>query len=260
MATLPAHAQPAVRELGRRSEAATAPFRTAERDAGRDVTPVPAAVGRGVHAPLALVGKVGRREEVVAACSAAKDLGITVGMAATHARALVADLDFRPAEPEADAALLGRLALFAVRRWSPLVEITPTDGLWLDLAGCAHLHGGEERFCRRLRAFFARAGITARVAVADTPGAAHALARFGGREVTIVAPGSTVDALASLQVAALRLEPVALHAARRFGFKTIGDLLPVARAPLARRLGLPAVLRLDQALGARPDQETAAAA
>ena len=222
-----------------------------------DVTPVSAPVDASEHAPLALVGKVGRREEVVAACPVARNLGIIVGMAATHARALVADLDFRPAEPGADAELLGRLALFAVRRWSPLVETTHPDGLWLDLAGCAHLHGGEERFCRRLRAFCARAGFTGRVAVADTPGAAHALARFGGHEVTIVAPGSTVDALASLPVAALRLEPVALHAARRFGFETIGDLLPVARAPLARRLGLPAVLRLDQALGAAAEPITA---
>ncbi|WP_333981156.1 hypothetical protein [Sphingomonas aerolata] len=103
--------------------------------------------------PLALIGKVGRREEVVAACALAASLGIAVGMAATHARALVSDLDFRPAEPEADAALLDHLALRAVRRWTPIAAATPPDGLWLDLTGCDHLYGGEERFCQRLRAF-----------------------------------------------------------------------------------------------------------
>ncbi|MGX0943892.1 protein ImuB [Sphingomonas sanguinis] len=170
-------------------------------------------------------------------------------MAATHARALVSDLDLRLAEPEADAALLDRLALLAVRRWSPIAAVTPTDGLWIDLAGCDHLHGGEERFCRRLLAFCRRAGFTARVAVADTPGAAHALARFGRAELTQVDPHGTVEAISPLPIAALRLAPTALSAARKFGFERIADILPVARGPLARRLGLPAITRLDQALG-----------
>jgi len=210
---------------------------------------VPAAAPLVEHAPLALIGKIGRREEVVAACTGAQALGIHTGMAATHARALVSDLDFRPAEPEADAALLDRLALLAVRRWSPIAAVTPLDGLWIDLAGCDHLHGGEERFCRRLLAFCRRAGFTARVAVADTPGAAHALARFGKGELTRVDPHGTVEAISSLPIAALRLTPTALSAARKFGFERIADLLPVARGPLARRLGLPAITRLDQALG-----------
>ena len=249
IAGLPTHAQPPMRELGRRSEAASHPYKTV-------ITghPTPKASPLDIKTngfpPLALIGKAGRREEVVAACEGARALGIHPGMAATHARALVSDLDFRPAEPEADAALLDRLALFAVRRWSPIAAVTPADGLWIDLAGCAHLHGGEERFCRRLIAFCRRAGFTARVAVADTAGAAHALARFGRSELTRVEPGATASAIAPLPIVALRLAPSAISAAKRFGFETVADLLPVARGPLARRLGLPAITRLDQALGA----------
>lgn len=246
IATLPTHAQPPMRELGRRSEAASHPYKAA-KPAPR--ISVPAAKPRE-HAPLALIDKVGRREEVVAACDGARALGVHPGMAATHARALVSDLDFRPAEPQADAELLDRLALFAVRRWSPIAAVSPSDGLWIDLAGCEHLHGGEERFCRRLIAFCSRAGFTARVAVADTPGAAHALARYGRGDLIRAEPGATASALAPLPIVALRLAPNALSAARRFGFETVADLLPVARGPLARRLGLPAITRLDQALGA----------
>ena len=245
IASLPVHAQPLMRELGRRSEAASHPYKV-PAPALRVVAPVAALVE---HAPLALIGKVGRREEVVAACSGARALGIHPGMAATHARALVSDLDFRPAEPEADARLLDRLALQAVRRWSPIAAVTPPDGLWIDLAGCDHLHGGEERFCRRLLAFCKRAGFTARVAVADTPGAPHALARFGRGDLIRVEPHGTADAIAPLPIAALRLAPTALAAARKFGFERIADILPVARGPLARRLGLAAITRLDQALG-----------
>lgn len=246
IATLPTHAQPPMRELGRRSEAASHPYK-ATTPAPRVSIPAAKPVE---HAPLALIGKVGRREEVVAACDGARALGVHPGMAATHARALVSDLDFCPAEPEADAALLDKLALLAVRRWSPIAAVSPSDGLWIDLAGCEHLHGGEERFCRRLLAFCRRAGFTARVAVADTPGAAHALARYGRGDLIRAEPGTTASALAPLPIVALRLAPNALGAARRFGFETIADLLPVARGPLARRLGLPAITRLDQALGA----------
>jgi len=249
IAELPAHAQPPMRELGRRSEAAPHPYKAAPASVpGRSLQ---LAVGAGAAAPLALLGKVGRRQEVVAACTGAQALGIRPGMAATHARAMVSDLDFRPAEPEADAAMLDRLALQAIRRWSPVAAVTPDDGIWIDLTGCAHLHGGEERFCQRLVAFCRRIGFTARVGVADTPGAAHALARFGGGDAIQVAPpGGAVEALGPLPIAALRLTPTALTAARKFGFKRIADLLPVARGPLARRLGLPAITRLDQALGA----------
>ncbi|MFK4874925.1 Y-family DNA polymerase [Novosphingobium sp. ZW T3_23] len=252
IASLPLHAQPPMRELGRRSEAAQHPFK-------RPASPLPRAVRTDAAVaavPLALIGKVGRRDEIVAACPAARTLGIHVGMAATHARALVSDLDFRPAEPDADAALLDRLALFGIRRWSPVVAVSPPDGVWLDLTGAAHLHGGEARFCRRLQSFCRRAGFTARIAIADTPGAAHALARYGSEDIAIVAPGSVLRALPPLPVAALRLEDAALAAARKFGFETIADLLPVARAPLARRLGMATIDRLDQALGGKAEPIT----
>jgi protein ImuB len=254
IAMLPVHARPPGRELGRRSEAAQHPFkRGTSAPYGKNVGARPTGGGAGqtvARAPLALVAKVGRREEIVAVCAAAAALGIHVGMAATHARALASDLDIRPHEAEADQRLLDRLALLAVRRWSPIAAVTPSDGLWLDLTGCDHLHGGEERFCRRLHAFCLRAGLTGRVAIADTAGAAHALARFAREDVTVVPSGGDVAAISPLPVAALRLSGTALGAARRFGFETVADLLPVARGPLARRLGLPAITRLDQAVGA----------
>ena len=85
IAALPDHAKPPMRELGRRSEAAAHPFKRAGG-------PVPGAVDAScarADAPLVLTDRVGRREEVVAVCAAAATLGIHVGMAATHARALV---------------------------------------------------------------------------------------------------------------------------------------------------------------------------
>lgn len=144
--------------------------------------------------------------------------------------------------------MLDRLALHAVLHWTPIAAPVG-DGLWLDLSGTTHLFGGEDRFCRRVRAFFGRLGLTARIAVAGTPGAAHALARFAREPVVIVPTHGEVAAIAPLPLAALRLQPDALTAAGRFGLERVADLLPMPRGPLARRLGLATVERLDQAIG-----------
>jgi protein ImuB len=112
-----------------------------------------------------------------------------------------------------------------------------------------HLFGGEERFCKRVVRLLARLGYTARIALAGTPGAAYARARYGRAAIDIIPPGGEVQAIAPLPLAGLRLEPGALAAAARFGIDQIADLLPMPRGPLVRRLGAAAVERLDQAIG-----------
>ena len=176
-------------------------------------------------------------------------MGLRPGMAAAHARALVAELDVLDAEPEADRAWLDRLALHAVRKWTPTAAVSAPDGLWFDLTGTTHLFGGEKRFCRRLLAFLKRLGFSASIAIAGTPGAAHALARYGGEPIIVLPAGHEAEALGDLPLSALRLEPSALTAAARFGLERVADLYPMPRGPLARRLGLAAVERLDQARG-----------
>lgn len=201
------------------------------------------------NSPLVLSIRQGRRDVIHAANADAQALGLTSGMPITQARALCAELGVEAANPQADHAALERLAIHAVRHWTPTAAVSSPDGLLLDLTGTTHLFGGEERFCRRLVAFLKRLGLTACIALADTPGAAHALARFSGRTITVVPPGGVVRAIAPLPIAALRLEDSALAAARRFGLERIADLLPLPRGPLARRLGRQAIERLDQAIG-----------
>jgi len=128
---------------------------------------------------LVTAQRSGQRIALAAACPAAQALGLAPGMALTQARMLVPGLDVRDADPEGDAAWLGRLGLFAARRWTPRAALSDPDGLWLDLSGVAHLFGGERRMCERILAYCARLGFAARIAVAGTAGAAHALARFG---------------------------------------------------------------------------------
>jgi protein ImuB len=247
---LPLHQRPTMRELGRRSEAAEHPFRHMTPPA--PIAPHPGEPGPEAR-PMVLAAQVGQRQLVTAACPAALALGLATGMAVTQARVLVPALDIRLAEPAADAAWLDGLARHAVRHWTPIAAPDGPQGLWLDLSGVAHLHGGEAGLCRRLLHFCRRLGFSARVAVAGTPGAAHALARFGGQPILRIANGHEAQALRALPPAALRLTPEACTAAGRFGLDRIGDLIPMPRGPLARRLGLATVRRLDEALGRIPE-------
>jgi protein ImuB len=249
IATLPAHQRPPMRMLGRRSEPVDNPFKAMPPDEdSRNGLRIPNAPYQGER-PTVLIERIGQRDVVASACPVALSLGLHAGMAAAHARALVADLDVQNADRQADQVWLDRLALHAVTHWTPTASVSGRDGLWLDLTGTTHLFGGEERFCRRLIRFLMRLGFTARVAIAGTPGAAHALARYGGIAVLCLDHGREGDALAGLPVSALRLEPSALTSAARFGLERVADLVGLPRGPLARRLGLNTITRLDQALG-----------
>jgi protein ImuB len=253
IASLPAHRQPPMRELGRRSEAADHPFKPKRVEppaaSGRAADGDAPATGPLVDGPIVLTAHAGRQVLITAASPSAMALGLMPGMPATQARALVPDLDVRSADPEGDQRFLHELALYAVRRWTPGASVSGDDGLWLDLTGTTHLFGGERRFCERVVRLLARLGYTARIAIAGTPGAAHARARYGHAQVDVTPRGGEAQAIARLPLAALRLEAGALAAAKRFGFDRIGDLLSMPRGPLARRLGAAAVERLDQAIG-----------
>lgn len=264
--TLPLNQRPPSRELGRRSEAVEHPFRVITIDDNRAPQPPPPPPPPRVPAPppvrvavpaeavpLVTAHQFGNKVVIAAANADARALGLTPGMAVTHARALVPGLDVRNADPQADARVLHRFARFAALRWTPAacVEGDAMDGggLLLDLSGVAHLHGGEEATARRIVAFCRRLGYNAQIGVAGTTGAAHALARHAAHPVALCPPHDEAQALSRLPVAGLRLTGDQLGTARRLGVETVGDLIAMPRAPVARRFGASLLTRLDQALG-----------
>ena len=257
---LPLHQRPRIQEMGRRTEAADVPFRAGtesrssraqSRGAGSASEQRPStSLGTNETCTLLVTThRCGQQIVIAAASPAAQALGLQPGMLVTQARAMVPGLELRDADQQGDAAFLTRVALFAARRWTPIAAVSGADGLWLDLGGVAHLFGGEERMCRRIVRFCARLGFTARIAVAGTPGAAHALARCSGIPVMLCPPGGEAEALARLPIVSLRIEEEVLGAARRLGLERIADLMAMPRGPLQRRFGKTLLLRLDQALG-----------
>ena len=176
------------------------------------------------------------------------------GTLLADARALCPELAVAPGDPGGDLAFLERLALWA-RRWGPWAALDPLDGLIVDTTGVAHLFGGEAALLEDAATRLAARGLTVRLALAPTAGAAWALAHYGPQQ-SILHPGDSLD---DLPVAALRLDPATLLVLRRLGLKRVGDLSGVARDALARRFRntrAPAanpLIRLDQLLGQVPE-------
>ena len=194
---------------------------------------------------------------IAAVDAAAAQSGLYPGMPVAQAQALVPELTVLEARPEDDAAALRRLAGWCLR-YAPLAAVThplgaPPDGVWIDVTGSTHLHGGETRMLRDLVSRLLAQGFAARAAVADTPGAAHAMARFGAQEVTVVPACGQEAALARLNLAALRLPGETLDGLRLMGIEQIGALAALPRAPLVRRFGGLVTTRLDQAFGRVPE-------
>src|SRR5262249_6758934 len=163
-----------------------------------------------------------------------------------QARAMHPDLAVAPEDVSGDRRLLLALADWC-QRYTPLVAIDPPDGLLLDISGCAHLFGGEQKLLDDLAARIAGFGFTLRAAVASTIGAASAASRFSA--TTFVAGGQERDLLVGLPLAALRLESEPIAALRRGGLRRTGDILDLRRAPLAARFGQNLLRQLDRALG-----------
>ena len=181
--------------------------------------------------------------------------GLRAGMRLADARALLPGLAVLAAEPAEDRRGLERLALWC-NRFTPRCAVDGADGLLLDIAGATHLFGGEAAMAAEVEARLAGLGFEARTGLADTPGAAWALARFGKKDRRIAAPGGTLAALKSLPVEALRIVPGNARLLRRLGLTTIGAVNALPRASLARRFREPGEAspeRLDRVLGRSPD-------
>ena len=211
-------------------------------------------------APVVLVVEAAHGQLIHAATDAALEAGARVGARLTDARALSPGLAAVPADVAGDSALVERLARWA-GRWSPLVEIDGSDGLRIDVTGAAHLFGGEAGLMLDVERRFAGLGLTARVAIAPTAGAAWALARFVGG-ANLCASGEIAAKLAPLPVAALRLPPAPTQLLERLGLKTIGALAKVPRRSLARRFREAdnPLDALDRMLGRRPEPLSATSA
>lgn len=206
----------------------------------------------GLDLPFAVVERAGGALRLAGVNRAGAAAGLGAGMGLSDARAICPGLLTRPAAPEVLAGFVRALCRWA-ERFSPLAGQDEGPSLALDATGVAHLFGGEAAMLEALVAALAGRGLTARAAMADTKGAAWALAHHGEAATAVAPPGHGRQAIGPLPVSALRLAPETAQALATVGLATIEPLTRMPRGALARRFGIETMRRLDQALGAEPE-------
>jgi len=281
---------PVQRRLLERPEWRSVPVFVCRRE-GRGVMRVVswlwAQAAHGRRGGKAVVGPV-RIPEGMPLAEAMAVLSLAHGSRACHVAVV------EPDDPAGDRLALENLARWC-RRFAPIVAIEASpqpdahpECLHVDVTHTADFFGGEERLARTAAWTLAARGMHARVAIADTPGAAWAAAHFthllagGGlhtaspeavrsrdarrrpRRWAVVprAPAAMPPTMAHLPVAALRLDDHTRAALGEIGIVSIGDVLRLPRKSLASRFGPLLVRRLAECVGtqAEPLQPPAAAA
>ncbi len=188
---------------------------------------------------------------------AASRAGLSIGQNISDARALVPGLLVLEHDADFTAHVFSEFADWHSNA-SPIVAVhdtmAPYGDLILDITGVSHLFGGEERMLSTLIGRLRAIGYSTEGAIADTVGAAWAIAHFDpGR----IVPEAELEAsLADLPVNALRLSEAQVAGLNQMGLKTIGQLAGRDRKALQARFGATLILRLDQALGGIEERVT----
>jgi protein ImuB len=206
--------------------------------------------GRPDHPPLICAGRRDNAQRLTALDELSESLGLKLGQGLAEARAMFPQVNVVDEDVAADQALLEAIADWC-DRYTPLVALDGRNGLFLDITGCAHLFGGEEKMLEDILERLFQIGFDVKGAVSSCPALSWAVCRFG--EGGVISEGVAEEVLAPLPINALRIDEGVVASLRKVGLKQIGDLLEMPRAPLARRFGMQLLLRLDQALGANEE-------
>ena len=201
--------------------------------------------------PCAAIETVRNRPQVIACNSAAEKRGVQPGMALTAALSLCAELDARERDRHAECARLNDLAA-AAWQLSASVCLYDAGSVVLEIGGSLKLFNGLGGVLQRAREEFTRLGSDFVFAVAGTPKASCWLARHLPGSYVLFA-GELPGLLRGLPVQVLGLAEPQLNALRRSGVRTLGALLRLPRAGVARRFGPEVLQVLDQALGHAPE-------
>lgn len=194
------------------------------------------------------------RVTITATSPLASKQGISKGMALADARAVMPDIGTFEDKPGRSENLLKKLALWCIR-FAPVVAVDQSEGIILDMSGCAHLWGGEEAYRSNILSKINSLGYHCGGAISSTVGTAWAIARFG-KDGFIVPAQKEPEFLFPLPPQALRLDPLTIARLQKLGLTTIGRFIQMPRSALRRRFGADMLLKLGQALGTEKEAIT----
>ena len=148
---------------------------------------------------------------------------------------------------------MGPLAAWC-SQFTPKVSLAAPATVLLEVTASLKLFKGLPAILRAQRSGLKAMGHTAAIAVAPTPTAAAWLARAGVQKQ--VEASRLPARLSVLPVTLLEAEAKTFEALANIGVRSLGELLALPRAGVARRFGNSLLDQVDRALGLRPDPRT----
>lgn len=197
--------------------------------------------------PFVLASPDHGRMVITSTNALAQAQGIDNGTVVADARVIIPSLQVFDDNDGLSKKLLNRFAEWFIR-YTPVVAVDPSDGLILDITGCTHLWNGEEQYLHNIIERLKSLGYYVHAAIADTIGAAWAVAHYG-KKLSIIDSGRQTAALVSLPPEALRVEFEIVERLHKLGLGRIGNFMAMQRSALRRRFGTELLQKLDQALG-----------
>lgn len=167
-------------------------------------------------------------------------MGVRPGMGLATAHALVPGLRVGTRNTAVEREALEAIALWLCR-FTPSVSPEPPRSMLGEVEGSLRLFGGARALLDDLKRGLSDLGFDASIAMGRTPRAALWRAAGGGGR------------LEDLPVMVAGLDEPALDFLRGVGVASIGDLMRLPRAGLARRVGPRLLDDIDRALGTRPE-------
>ncbi|MGH8130281.1 MAG: Y-family DNA polymerase [Steroidobacteraceae bacterium] len=189
------------------------------------------------------------RRSIVACNERAARQGVAPGMSLNAALALVPGLRIEERRLPAEAALLDRLARWALQ-FTPVVSIEPPSAVLAEVRGSLDLFGGVMALWRRALGGLSASGLSASLALAPTPRGALWLAR-SNLAMTVTRVDAMPGLAARLPLACLQWPADTIATLAGLGIANVADLLRLPRAGFAARFGSRLLDELDEGLGRR---------
>tara|TARA_B110000114_G_scaffold185556_1_gene233144 strand:+ start:8988 stop:10571 length:1584 start_codon:yes stop_codon:yes gene_type:complete len=142
--------------------------------------------------PFAVVRDTGQIKLISSLSITAESQGLSCGQSLRDAMAICPSLITKSQNPQLEAQFLTNLCRWA-NKFSPWVAEEVSNALVIDLTGCAHLFGGEEGVVQQVELDCIDLGLSVHIGIADTKGAAWALARYAGQPLSLSRTGDAID-------------------------------------------------------------------
>ena len=190
----------------------------------------------------------------------AHEHGIRVGSSLATAHSLTTNLIHFNRDEDAERQRLRQLAGITYR-YTPMVSISPPDGLLLEVLGSLQLFGGLSTLNRHLRHLFQQLGYRALLGIAHTPLAALVLAKSNSKTAlpdfpnNIVIQNVTEQSLSDVSLAHTEIEPATVERLANMGIFTLGVLLALPSHEIGKRFGADLLVYLDKLTGKTADPQ-----